>query len=33
VLDEIAFDVPEAELDEHYASAHGIFGVHADKWR
>jgi predicted DNA-binding transcriptional regulator YafY len=31
VLDDAAFDVPEAELDEHYASAYGIFGGHADK--
>jgi predicted DNA-binding transcriptional regulator YafY len=31
VLDEPAFDVPEAELDEHYASAYGIFGGKADK--
>ncbi len=30
VLDEPAFDVPERELDEHYASAYGIFGGHAD---
>jgi proteasome accessory factor C len=26
-----AFDVPEAELEEHYASAYGIFGGKADK--
>ena len=31
VLEERAFDVPEAELDEHYASAYGIFGGKADK--
>ena len=31
VLDERAVDVPEAELDEHYASAYGIFGGKADK--
>jgi len=31
VLDEDAYDVPEAELDEHYASAYGIFGGKADK--
>lgn len=31
VLEEDAFDVPEAELDEHYASAYGIFGGKADK--
>jgi predicted DNA-binding transcriptional regulator YafY len=31
VLDETARDVPEAELDEHYASAYGIFGGKADK--
>ena len=30
-LDERAFDVPEAELDEHFASAYGIFGGKADK--
>ncbi len=30
-LDQPAFDVPEAELDEHYASAYGIFGGKADK--
>jgi predicted DNA-binding transcriptional regulator YafY len=31
VLEEPAVDVPEAELDEHYASAYGIFGGKADK--
>lgn len=31
VLDAPAFDVPDAELDEHYASAYGIFGGKADK--
>lgn len=31
VLDEHARDVPEAALDEHYASAYGIFGGKADK--
>jgi proteasome accessory factor C len=31
VLDEPAFDVSEAELDEHFASAYGIFGGKADK--
>ena len=31
VLEERALDVPEAELDEHYASAYGIFGGKADK--
>jgi len=31
VLDEPAFDVPEAELEEHYSSAYGIFGGKADK--
>jgi proteasome accessory factor C len=31
VLDAPAFDVAEAELDEHYASAYGIFGGKADK--
>jgi len=31
VLEEDAYDVPEAELDEHYASAYGIFGGKADK--
>jgi proteasome accessory factor C len=30
-LDERAFDVPEEELDEHFASAYGIFGGKADK--
>jgi proteasome accessory factor C len=31
VLDEPALDVPEAELDEHYSTAYGIFGGKADK--
>lgn len=31
VLEATAFDVPEAELEEHYASAYGIFGGRADK--
>lgn len=31
VLDARAFDVPEEELDEHFASAYGIFGGRADK--
>lgn len=31
VLDESALDVPDAELDDHYASAYGIFGGKADK--
>ena len=31
VLDAVAFDVPEAQLEEHYASAYGIFGGKADK--
>jgi proteasome accessory factor C len=31
VLDERAFDVPDEELDEHFASAYGIFGGKADK--
>ena len=31
VLDEPALDVPEAELDDHYATAYGIFGGKADK--
>jgi predicted DNA-binding transcriptional regulator YafY len=31
VLDMPAFDVSESELDEHYASAYGIFGGRADK--
>jgi predicted DNA-binding transcriptional regulator YafY len=31
VIEERALDVPEAELDEHYASAYGIFGGKADK--
>lgn len=30
-LDEDAFDVPEEELDAHYASAYGIFAGKADK--
>jgi predicted DNA-binding transcriptional regulator YafY len=31
VPDDRALDVPEAELEEHYASAYGIFGGKADK--
>ncbi|HTE43132.1 MAG TPA: WYL domain-containing protein [Steroidobacteraceae bacterium] len=31
VLEERALDVPEAELDQHFASAYGIFGGKADK--
>jgi proteasome accessory factor C len=31
VLEAVAFDVPEPELEEHYASAYGIFGGKADK--
>jgi proteasome accessory factor C len=31
LLDERAIDVPDAELDAHYASAYGIFGGKADK--
>ncbi len=31
VLEEAALDVPEAELDEHYSTAYGIFGGKADK--
>jgi proteasome accessory factor C len=31
VLDTPAFDVPEAELEDHYGSAYGIFGGKADK--
>jgi predicted DNA-binding transcriptional regulator YafY len=31
MLEERALDVPEAELDEHYATAYGIFGGKADK--
>jgi proteasome accessory factor C len=31
IVDERAFDVPEDELDRHYASAYGIFGGEADK--
>jgi predicted DNA-binding transcriptional regulator YafY len=30
-LEEEALDVPEEQLDEHYASAYGIFGGRADK--
>jgi proteasome accessory factor C len=30
-LDEKARDIPEAELDAHYASSYGIFGGQADK--
>src|SRR5690606_24564471 len=31
VLDEAAVDLPEGDLDEHYASAYGIFGGKADQ--
>jgi proteasome accessory factor C len=31
VLDALALDLPESELDDHYASAYGIFGGKADK--
>jgi len=31
LLDAAALDLPERELDEHYASAYGIFGGKADK--
>ncbi|MBK6674283.1 MAG: hypothetical protein IPG49_12765, partial [Proteobacteria bacterium] len=31
VLPDTALDIPEAQLDEHYASACGIFGGKADK--
>src|SRR5690606_9170922 len=31
VLDEAAVDVAEGDLDEHYASAYGIFGGKADQ--
>jgi WYL domain len=31
VLEAAAFDVPAGELEEHYASAYGIFGSKADK--
>jgi predicted DNA-binding transcriptional regulator YafY len=31
VLPDTALDIPEAQLDEHYASAYGIFGGKADK--
>ena len=31
VVDEHTLDVPEAELDEHYSTAYGIFGGKADK--
>lgn len=31
VLNKSAFDVPESELDAHFASAYGIFGGQADK--
>src|SRR5688572_3027389 len=31
VVDERALDVPEAELDDHYSTAYGIFGGKADK--
>jgi proteasome accessory factor C len=30
-LDQKAIDVPEAELDAHYASSYGLFGGQADK--
>ncbi len=29
--EETAFDVPESELDAHFATAYGIFGGKADK--
>lgn len=31
VLEDMAFDVPEAELNEHFATGYGIFGGKADK--
>ena len=31
VLPDTALDIPEAQLDEHYARAYGIFGGKADK--
>jgi proteasome accessory factor C len=31
ILEAAAFDVPESELQDHYASAYGIFGGKADK--
>ena len=31
IIDEPAFDVSDAQMDEHYASAYGIFGGKADK--
>jgi proteasome accessory factor C len=31
VLPDTTLDIPEAQLDEHYASARGIFGGKADK--
>ena len=31
VLHDKAVDIPAAQLDDHYASAYGIFGGHADK--
>ena len=31
MLKEDALDMPEEQLDEHYASAYGIFGGKADK--
>jgi predicted DNA-binding transcriptional regulator YafY len=31
VLDQTSVDIPEAELDGHYASSYGIFGGRADK--
>jgi proteasome accessory factor C len=31
VLEDTALDLPDADLDNHYASAYGIFGGKADK--
>ena len=31
MIDDTAIDLPDAELDGHYASAYGIFGGKADK--
>ena len=31
VLEDVALDLPDAELDGHYASAYGIFGGKADQ--
>src|SRR6185312_11797153 len=31
VLEDVALDLPDADLDGHYASAYGIFGGKADK--